>query len=64
MKQREYLVISIEGDYARIQDQKDHSEIFIAMALLPEGTNLKSRLRWENFTYTLLDSTYARFLPI
>lgn len=54
MEPREYVVIKIEGEYATLQNVDDGGELFIAMALLPAGTDLGSHLHYEMFTYTLL----------
>ena len=47
-----YTVRSINGDYAQLVSDGglEHS---ITMFLLPEGTGLGSRLRLENFVWTL-----------
>ena len=55
MEPKEYVVSKIEGDYATLENVDGSGEIFIAMALLPEGVDLGSRLLYEMFTYTLLD---------
>jgi hypothetical protein len=55
MEPRDFLVARIEGDYAILKDAKSGEELFIAMALLPIGTDLGSRLHFENFSYELLD---------
>ncbi|MBR6793876.1 MAG: hypothetical protein IKM48_05920 [Clostridia bacterium] len=55
MDPKEYIVAKIEGEYATLQNIEDGGEIFIAMALLPDGVNLGSRLRYELFTYTLIE---------
>lgn len=51
-----YKVISIEGEYATIQrtDDGKGDTLFIALALLPPGTDLGTELLWENFEYTIL----------
>lgn len=54
MEPREYVVAKIEGEYATLKNVADGGEIFIAMALLPEGTDLGSHLHYECFTYTLI----------
>lgn len=48
-----YTVTSINGDYAQMKSDsgQDHS---ITMFLLPEGTTVGSRLKLENFEWTLL----------
>lgn len=53
----EYEVESINGDYTYLRrtDIPDSGEpMVVAMALLPEGIEVGSRLRWENLVYTLL----------
>lgn len=54
----EYIVQTINGDYATLlrTDLPTPGEPMpIAMALLPEGADIGTKLRWENFTYTILD---------
>lgn len=53
MEPKDYVVIKVEGEYATLRDT-DGNELFIALALLPEGTDLGSRLHFECFEYTLL----------
>lgn len=49
-----YTVESINGDYAFLRSDagEEHS---LTMFLLPEGTTLGSRLRFENFQWELED---------
>lgn len=48
-----YTVDSIDGDYARlISDSGVENQV--AMFLLPGGTDVGSRLLWEDFEWTLL----------
>lgn len=49
-----YTVDSINGDYAYMTSD-DGVENQVAMFLLPEGTDVGSRLLWENFEWTLTD---------
>ncbi len=51
-----YEVIKIEGDYATLKrtDTDAEDTMFIALALLPFGTDIGSRLKWENLEYELL----------
>jgi len=55
MEEKNYTVSRIEGEYAYLKDEESGVEIFIALALLPEGTDEGSRLHYEMFEYTLLD---------
>lgn len=52
MGPKHYIVIKIEGEYATIKDTETGDELFIAMALLPEETDIGVKLLWENLTYT------------
>ena len=55
MEPKDYRVIRIEGEYAILADVANGDELFIALALLPLGTDLGSRLHYEMLEYTLLD---------
>ncbi len=52
----EYKVISVEGEYATLlrTDNESGDTIFIALALLPPGTDVGTRLLWENLEYKIL----------
>lgn len=52
MGPKHYIVIKIEGEYATLKDTETGDELFIAMALLPEETDIGVKLLWENLTYT------------
>lgn len=49
-----YTVDSINGDYAYMTSD-DGVENQVAMFLLPEGTDVGSRLLWENFSWDLVE---------
>ena len=51
----DYKVIKIEGEYATLQDTASGTELFIALALLPEGTDLGTKLHFEMLEYTIID---------
>ncbi len=53
---RESVVSRIDGAPAYLcrTDQPEAEELFIALALLPPGTDEGSRLRYEPLQYTLL----------
>lgn len=55
MEERIYKVCKIEGEYAILIDEKSGDDLFIALALLPEGTDLGSRLLWKDFEYTVIE---------
>ena len=48
-----YTVQTINGDYAYLLSD-DGVDNQVAMFLLPDGTDVSSRLLWENFEWTLL----------
>ena len=54
MEEKDYIVDRIEGEYAYLKDMKTGEEIFIALALLPLGTDEGSKLRYEMLEYTLI----------
>ncbi len=52
-----YEVDSIQGEYAyliRTDTEYPDEPMVVAMALLPEGIDVGSRLKWENLEYSLL----------
>ena len=49
-----YTVKDISGDYALLRSDGG-VENTVAMFLLPEGTDVGSRLLWEMFQWTLLE---------
>ena len=44
----------ISGEYATLHDT-DGGELFIALALLPEGTDIGTRLHYEWMSYTVAE---------
>lgn len=56
MEPKDYTVIKIEGEYAYLRetDADGTNDIFIALALLPEGTDIGTRLHYEMFAYTVI----------
>ncbi|MBO5059742.1 MAG: hypothetical protein J6C82_02345 [Clostridia bacterium] len=55
MKPMDYITERIEGEYAILKNLEDGKEIFIALALLPPGTDLGTKLHWENFEYEIIE---------
>ena len=49
-----YKVIKIEGEYAYLQNLElpEGEPIFIALALLPMGTDIGDCLKFENFEFS------------
>jgi len=54
MEPKNYTLIRIDGEYAYLKDDESDNEIYIALALLPQGADVGSRLHYEMFEYTLL----------
>ncbi len=52
-----YVVDSINGDYAYLKRTDIESdELFqVALALLPDGMDEGTHLRWENLIYEIID---------
>ncbi|MBQ3088090.1 MAG: hypothetical protein IJC36_00475 [Clostridia bacterium] len=57
MEPKDYIVTKIEGEYAYLKEVGGDTEnqIFIALALLPEGTDIETRLHYEMFEYTIIE---------
>ena len=53
MEPKDYTLIRIEGEYAYLADEQGE-EVFIALALLPLGADVGSKLHFEMFEYTLV----------
>ncbi|MBQ4630048.1 MAG: hypothetical protein IJB70_03575 [Clostridia bacterium] len=54
MEPKDYILTKIEGEYAYLKDIESDNEIFIALALLPQGADVGSKIHCEMFEYTLL----------
>ena len=54
METKFYTLTRIEGEYAYLKDKDSDNEIFIALALLPEGADVGSEIKCEMFEYTLI----------
>ena len=52
---KSYIVQEIAGDYALLRrtDVETAQVNQVALALLPEGIEVGTRLRWESFTYSV-----------
>ncbi len=55
MEPKDYIISRIEGEYAYLSDTESKNEIFIALALLPTGADVGSKIRCEMFEYILVD---------
>ncbi len=54
MEPKDYTVVRIEGEYAILKDIVSSEELFIAMALLPLGIDVGTRLHYEMLEYTVV----------
>ena len=57
MEPKDYTVIKIEGEYAYLREdgETEDKAIFIAMALLPPGVDVGTRLHYEMLSYTVIE---------
>lgn len=58
METKYYVVMQIDGDYAwlkRTDTDKELEPVYIARALLPEGTGEGTRLKSEFLQYEIID---------
>ena len=54
MEPKDYILDRIDGEYAYLKDVESGNEIFIALALLPSGADVGSRIHCEMLEYTLV----------
>ncbi len=56
MDQKFYAVVKIEGEYAYLREEgcSMAEDLFIALALLPVGTDISSRLLYKNMEFSLI----------
>jgi hypothetical protein len=54
---RDYVVVKIEGEYAYLREigKTEEDDIFIALALLPVGTDIGTKLHYEMLEYTITE---------
>ncbi len=56
LEDKYYKIIKIEGEYATLKrTDKEEEDLFIALALLPFGVDIDTKLLWKNLEYTVLD---------
>ena len=57
MEPKDYVVVKIEGEYAYIREigSQTADDVFIALALLPMGTDIGTKLHCEFFQYSIID---------
>ena len=52
MESKIYIISKIEGEYATLTDETSGEELFIAMTLLPFGSDVGDKLKYENFEFS------------
>ena len=57
MEPKEYVIAKIEGEYAYLHDLTETCEedLFLALALLPPGVDVGTKLRCEMFSYEVME---------
>ena len=53
MESKVYSIARIEGEYAYLADENGE-ELYIAMALLPIGADVGTKLLFENFEFSIM----------
>lgn len=51
---KNYILDRIDGEYAYLKDIETGNEFFIALALLPIGADVGSKIHFEMLEYTLI----------
>ena len=54
METKTFTVIRTEGEYAYLREDATGEEVFVALALLPLGTDIGTRLRYEMLSYEII----------
>lgn len=57
MEPKDYVVVKIEGEYAYLREigATVADDVFIALALLPMGVDIGTKLHCEFFEYTIIN---------
>ena len=57
MESKDYTVVKIEGEYAYLREigGAADEDVFIALALLPLGADIGTKLHCEFFEYTIIE---------
>ncbi len=54
MEPHNYIVTRFDGEYVILTDSDTNDELFIAVALLPMGIDIGTKLRYENLSYEII----------
>lgn len=55
---KDYVVVKIEGEYVYLREidaTDNQNDLFIALALLPEGVDLGTKLHYEMMEYSIIE---------
>lgn len=57
MEPKDYTVVKIEGEYAYLREfsKGEEGDLFIALYLLPEGTDVGTKLHYELLEYSIIE---------
>ena len=55
MEPKHFTVVRTEGEYAYLRDEGSGEEVFVALALLPMGVDVGTRLRYEMLSYEIVE---------
>ena len=57
MEPKDYILVKIEGEYAYLREigKCEADDVFIALALLPMGADIGTKLHCEFFQYTIIE---------
>ena len=55
METKYYKLVRIEGEYAYLEEESTKDEVFVALALLPFGADVGTRLKSEMLSYEIID---------
>lgn len=55
---KDYIVVKMEGEYVYLREidvDSDQNDLFIALALLPEGVDIGTKLHYECMEYSIVN---------
>lgn len=54
---KDFIVVKIEGEYAYLREMgaNENDDVFIALALLPMGVDVGTKLHCEMLQYTIIE---------
>ncbi len=55
MEEKIYTVTRTEGEYAYLREDTSGEELFIALALLPPGVDIGTRLLLEGLSFSVIE---------